>query len=105
MQFDLDLAVNSLHVFIHCMTSRSNQRTKHHATVDQVCSLKCLLLGHGGIISVLVLNSPPDGNIVMAIVLRDDTHTWPLVLVVIWVMCHKLLCVGHVQTEGLNGVV
>lgn len=38
----------------------------------------------------------------MAVVLCDEAHGWPVILVVVWVIGDKLLCVGLVQSVNLN---
>lgn len=52
-----------------------------------------------------VLCRLPDGDIVMAVILCDETHTGPVMLMVIRVVCHKFLCVRLIEAEGLNGVL
>lgn len=41
-------------------------------------------------------------NIVVAVVLCDEAHGRPVILVVVWVIGDKLLCVGLVQSVNLN---
>lgn len=62
------------------------------------------MLGHGDA-SLLVLYSPPDRDIVMAVVLCYNAHAGPLLLVVVRVMCDELDRFCHVQTKGLDGVL
>lgn len=44
-------------------------------------------------------------NVVVAIILCDETHGRPVALVVVWVEGDELLRVGLVQSVNLNGVL
>ena len=44
-------------------------------------------------------------HVIMAVVLGYQADTGPVLNVVIRVMCDELLCVGHVEAVGLDGVV
>lgn len=52
-----------------------------------------------------VLCRLPNRDVVMAVILCDDTHTGPVLFMVVRVVRHKFLRVGLVEPEGLNRVL
>lgn len=44
-------------------------------------------------------------HVVVAVILCDEAHGRPVVLMVVWVVGDKLLCVSLVQSVNLNGAL
>lgn len=56
-------------------------------------------------VALLVFCSFYNWHIVVAVILCDEAYGWPVILMVVWIVRDKLLCVSLVQSVNLNGAL